>query len=114
MDELPYLEGGSCACHAAGNHPLANRKAVSKEDLEKERLILLSGSDKTERLAAWTIEGVAKPALCLCEFTGKCGNTGCSGIWNVHGSEKRMQAASQSCICTDERASHGAHLSAME
>lgn len=44
-----------------GNHPLANRKAVSKEDLEKERLILLSGSDKTERLAAWTIEGVAKP-----------------------------------------------------
>ncbi len=40
---------------------VANRKAVSKEDLEKERLILLSGSDKTERLAAWTIEGVAKP-----------------------------------------------------
>ena len=43
------------------SHPLAKCAAVSKEELEGERLILLSGSDKTERLAAWTIDGVAKP-----------------------------------------------------
>ena len=54
----------------ASNHPLAGRKTVTREEISREAMILLNGSDKRDHLLRWAESGHPIQVYCYAEQSG--------------------------------------------